>query len=64
MIGFGDTGKALNWFKSYLTGRWQRLKIGDCLPSKADLRFGVPKGVRFGSSASHALYHSIEQHDL
>ena len=41
---FGVTGKALNWFKSYLTGRFQRIKIGDCLSSKADLKFGVPHG--------------------
>ena len=38
---FGATGKALNWFKSYLTGRYQRIKIGDCLSYKADLKFGV-----------------------
>ena len=57
---FGVTGKALNWFKSYLTGRCQRIKIGDCLSSKAELKFEV----RFWSSTFHALYHSIEQHVL
>ena len=61
---FGVTGKALDWFKSYLTGRCQRIKIGDCLSSKVDLKFSVPQGFRFGSSAFHAQYHSIEQHDL
>ena len=45
---FGVTGKALNWFKSYLTGRCQRIKIGDCLSSKADLKFGVPQGSVLG----------------
>ena len=39
---FGVTGKALDWFRSYLTGRCQRIKLGDCLSSEADLRFGVP----------------------
>ena len=39
---FGVTGKVLDWFKSYLTGRCQRIKLGDCL-SKADLKFGVPQ---------------------
>ena len=41
---FGVTGKALNWFKSYLTGRCQRITIGDCLSYKADFKFGVPQG--------------------
>ena len=41
---FGVTGKGLNWFKSYLTGRCQRIKLGDCLSSEADLKFGVPRG--------------------
>ena len=41
---FRVTGKALNWFKSYLTDRCQRIKIGDCLSSKADLKFGVTQG--------------------
>ena len=41
---FGVTGRALNWFKSYLTGRCRRIKIVDCLSSKADLKFGVPQG--------------------
>ena len=45
---FGVTGKALNWFKSYLTGRCQRIKIGYCLSSKADLKFGVPQGSVLG----------------
>ena len=61
---FGLTRKALNWFESYLTGRCQKLMLSDCLSSKADLKFGSPSGVRFGSSAFHVLYHSIEQHDL
>ena len=45
---FGVTRKALNWFKSYLTGRYQRIKLGDCLSSKASLKFGVPQGSVLG----------------
>ena len=41
---FGVSGKALDWFKSYLTGRSQRIKLGNCLSSRSDLSFGVPKG--------------------
>ena len=46
---FGVTRKALNWFKSYLTGRCQRIKVRDCLSSKADLKFGVLQGSVLGS---------------
>ena len=41
---FGVSGKALDWFKSYLTGRSQRIKLGNCLSSRSDLSFGVPQG--------------------
>ena len=44
---FGVSRKALDWFKSYLTGRCQRIKLDDCLSSKADLPFGVPQGGQF-----------------
>ena len=46
---FGVIGKALYWFKSYLTGRCQRIRFGDCLSSKANLKFGVPQGSVLGS---------------
>ena len=45
---FGVTGEALNRFESYLTGRCQRIKLGDCLSSKVDLKFGVPQGSVLG----------------
>ena len=45
---FGVTGKALDWFKSYLTGRCQRIRLGDCLSSNAYLKFGVPQGSLLG----------------
>ena len=45
---FGVTEKALDWFRSYLTGRCQRIKLGDCLSSEADLPFGVPQGSVLG----------------
>ena len=44
----GATGKALDWFKSYLTWRCQRIKLVDCLSSKAELKFGVPQGSVLG----------------
>ena len=38
------SGKAPDWFKSYLTGRSQRIKLGSCLFSRSDLSFGVSQG--------------------
>ena len=37
------SGKALDWFESYLTGRSQRIKLGNCLSSRSDFSFGVPQ---------------------
>ena len=45
---FGVSGKALDWFKSYLTGRSQRIKLGNCLFSRSDLSFGDPQGSVLG----------------
>ena len=44
---FGVTGKAFDWFKSYLSSRWQ-IRLDDCLSTKADLKFGVPRGSVLG----------------
>ena len=41
---FEVTGKALDWFESYLTGRCRRIKLGVCLSSKVDLTVGIPQG--------------------
>ena len=45
---FWVTGKALDLFESYLTGRCQRISLRDCLSSKADPKFGVPQGSVLG----------------
>ena len=45
---FGVMGKALDWFKSYLTGTSQRIKLGNCLSSRSDLSVGVPRGSVLG----------------
>lgn len=44
----GATGVALDWLRSYLTGRCQRIKLGECLSPKVDLPFGVPQGSVLG----------------
>ena len=45
---FGVSGKALDWFKSYLTSRSQRIKLDNCLSFRSDLSFGVPQGSVLG----------------
>ena len=44
----GISGVALNWFKSYLTKRKQKVKIGNCTSSSCDVEFGVPQGSVLG----------------
>ena len=44
----GVSGKALDWFKPYLTGRSQGVKLGNYLSSRSDLSFGVPQGSVLG----------------
>ena len=45
---FWVSGKALDWFKSYLTGRSQRIKLGNCLSSRSYLSVGVLQGSVLG----------------
>ena len=45
---FHITGSALLWFKSFLSGRTQRVKIGDSLSAPLLVLFGVPQGSILG----------------
>ena len=45
---FGIQGKALEWFKSYLTDRTQTVNIGNSSSKSHDLKFGVPQGSVLG----------------
>ena len=54
-IKFGIRGNALNWFRSYLTGRTQSVKIKDCFSSRSHVKFGVPQGSVLGP-ALFSLY--------
>ena len=40
---FGLNGTALAWFRSYLSGRSQRVSVRGAVSDKFDLRYGVPK---------------------
>ena len=45
---FHITGSALLWFKSFLSGRTQRVKIGDSLSAPLLVLYGVPQGSILG----------------
>ena len=41
---YGITGNAFDWFRSYVTGRIQRVVIEDYVSVDQELDFGVPQG--------------------
>ena len=45
---YGITGDALNWFRSYITGRIQRVVIEDAVSVDQELGFAVPPGSGLG----------------
>ena len=45
-LGLG--GRVSKWFRSYLSGRSQRILVRGCLSKKFDLNCGVPQGSCFG----------------
>ena len=47
-IIFGIDGTALEWIKSYLTARTQKVKIKTIISSPLELKFGVPQGSVLG----------------
>ena len=49
---FGVGGSALKWFSSYLTERFQSVKIGSTLSDLQKLLFGVPQGSVLGAILS------------
>ena len=44
----GSTGTALEWFKSYLSGRFQQVVIDDATSDKFNMDVGVPQGSCLG----------------
>ena len=41
---YGFTDQTIKWFNSFLTGRSQRVKIGDSISTNVQLTSGVPQG--------------------
>ena len=46
---FGLTGLVINWITSYLSGRFQKVVLGDANSSAVPLSCGVPEGSILGS---------------
>ena len=46
MLGLEDT--VLEWFSSYLTGRYQRISVHGCQSEKFNVNCGVPQGSCLG----------------
>lgn len=46
---FGISGTAHQWIRSYLTGRYQSVRINECSYQPHPLQFGVPQGSVLGS---------------
>jgi len=48
MFSYGITGMPLNWFKSYLTGRSQAVKVNSAISDFNDINIGIPQGSILG----------------
>ena len=45
---YGFRGVVNQWFKSYLSNRYQRVKIGNTLSDECKIEYGVPQGSVLG----------------
>ena len=59
-------GTALGWFRSYLSGRSQRVPVRGSVSAKFDLCYGVPQGLCLGpllfTSYASALFDVVKKH--
>ena len=46
--GYGITGNLLRWLENYISNRYQRVIIRNCLSEKGNLKGGVPEGSVLG----------------
>ena len=45
---YGISGRALDWFESYLSNRTHRVHVGGCTSAEAQVKHGVPQGSVLG----------------
>ena len=48
MKGYGITGNVLNWVRSFLSGRKQRVRVGNSYSNKTNVTSGIPQGSILG----------------
>ena len=48
MAGYGITGKILDWVRSFLTGREQRVRVGSSFSKNSNVTSGIPQGSILG----------------
>ena len=65
---FGISGRALDWFTSYLSDRQQLICVGSAKSDIVALKHGVPQGSVGGpllfSIYLHGLHHIIHSHNV
>ena len=65
---FGISGTVLQWFKSYISNRQQRVHIDGSLSCPQNVHFGVPQGFVFGSFLfclyTTSISYMITTHDV
>ena len=53
---FGFTGLVINWIRSYLTGRSQKVVVGGVKSPSVKLSYGLPQGSILGSLIFHLIH--------
>ena len=56
--GFG--GVVISWLRSYLSDRFQSVRLDHCLSKNVTLPFGVPQGSVLGTASFLSLYRAIK----